>query len=76
MVTENGIRSIRSQGFVEDSSEVLPQTKVAVSLRRDDRRIAADLDWHLKAPTDHKVNCNSAFFSAERVGYFCRNPET
>ncbi len=62
-------------GLVEDSGEALPQTKVAVSLCRDDSRIAADLDWHLKARVEHKVNGNSAFFSAEREGDFCRNPE-
>ena len=60
----------------EDSSEALPQTKVAVWLRRDDSRIATDLGWHLKAPMDHKVNGNSAFFSVERDGDFCGNPET
>ncbi|MEI8020802.1 MAG: hypothetical protein WCH39_21540, partial [Schlesneria sp.] len=30
---------------------------------RDDSRIAADHDWHLKASLDHKVNGNSAFYS-------------
>ena len=58
------------------SREALPQTKVAVSLRRDDSRIAADLDWRLKALIDHKVDGNSAVFSAEEEGYFYRNPET
>ena len=48
----------------------------AVSLRRDDSRIAADLDWRLKALIDHKVDGNSAVFSAEEEGYFYRNPET
>ena len=56
------------RGFASD--------KVAVSLRRDDSRIATDLDWHSNAPMDQKVNGNSAFFSAEREVYFCKNPET
>ena len=60
----------------EDYSEALPQTKVAVSLRRDDSRIAADLNQRLKALMDHKVIGNSAFFSAEREGYFGRIPGT
>ena len=70
MVVRNGINRVRSHGVVEDSIEALSQTKVAVSLRRDDSRIAADRDRHLKAPKDHKVNGNSAFFSAEREGNF------
>ena len=47
--------------------EASPQAKVAVSLCRDDSRVTADLDWHLKAPMDHKVNGNAAFFSAGEV---------
>ena len=43
--------------------KALLQTKVALSLRREDRRIAADLGWQLKAPVDHMVRSNSAFFS-------------
>ncbi len=62
---KNGIHRVS-----EDSSEVSPQIKVAISLRRDDRRIAADLDWRLKAPMDHKVIGNSAFFSEERLSVF------
>ena len=54
----------------EDSSEALPQTKVAVSLRRDDSRIAIDLRWHLKAPMDQKVIGNSAFFSRSEKATF------
>ena len=37
---------------------------------RDDSRIAADLDWRLKAPLDHKVNGNSAFFSRSEKATF------
>ena len=54
----------------EDSSEALPQTKVAVSLRRDDSRIAAELDWHLKTPKNHEVVGNSAFFSRSEKATF------
>ena len=54
----------------------MPLTKVALSLRREDSRIEAELDWHLKAPMDRSVIGNSAFFSAEREGYDERNPET
>ena len=43
--------------------KALLQTKVALSLRREDRRIAADLGGQLKAPVDHMVRSNSAFFS-------------
>ncbi len=57
-------------GLVEDSSEALPQTQVAVSLRRDDSRIAADLDWYLKAPKNHEVVGNSAFFSRSEKATF------
>ncbi len=39
--------------------------QVAVSLGRDGSRMAVDLDCHLKALIDLKVNGNSAFFSAE-----------
>jgi hypothetical protein len=63
-------------GIKEDSSEASPQTNVAVSLRRDDGRIAIELYGHLNAPMDHKVLGDSAFFSVEREGYFGRNPET
>ena len=76
MVVRNGINRVRSHGVVEDSIEALSQTKVAVSLRRDDSRIAADLGWHMKSPMNHKVYGNSAFSSAEREGDFGRNPET
>ncbi len=54
----------------EDFREALHYSKVAVSLRRDDSRIAKDFDWHLKAPIDLKANGNSAFFSTEREGDF------
>ena len=76
MVVRNGLLRVRSHSFVEEFREALPQAKVAVSLRRDDSRIAAGLGWHLKAPMNHTVNGNSAFFSAEREGYFCGNHET
>ena len=69
-VVRSGARPIRSHGLVDESSEASPQIKVAVSLRRDDSRIATDLNWRLKAPMNHSVIGDSAFFSAEREGYF------
>ncbi len=36
MVVRNGIRCNRSHGFVEDSSEASPQTKVAIIAPRDE----------------------------------------
>ena len=62
--------------FGEDTREAFPQTKVAVSLRRDDSRIAAVADGQLKAPIDYKLNGNSAFFSAERDRDFCSHLES
>ena len=37
---------------------------------REDSRIAANLDWHLKALMDHLVNGNSAFFSRSEKATF------
>jgi len=59
----------------EDSREAMPQTKVALSVRREESRIEADLEWQLNAPIDHEVVGNSAHFSREREGYFGRDPE-
>ena len=39
------IKTISFEG--KNSNEASPQTKIAVSLRRGDSRIANDLDWRL-----------------------------
>jgi hypothetical protein len=49
-------------GFASDQSSRLAP--------RDDSRIAADLGWHLKAPMDHKLIGNSAFFSRSEKATF------
>ena len=74
--TSNAVSNHEDTALSKTPARASPQSKVAVSLRRDDSRIAADLDWHLKAPMDRKVIGNSALFSAEREGDFGRNPET
>ena len=63
----------RRQCVSEDSGKALPQAKVAFSLRRDDSRNEADLDWHLKAPMDHAVIGDSAFFSEASFKFRGRN---
>ena len=72
-VSRDLLEKQRRRCVSQDFGEALPQAKVAVSLRRDDRRMKTGLDWHLKAPMDHAVIGDSAFFSAEREGDFCRN---
>jgi len=37
---------------------------------RDDSQIAKDLDWRLKAPMNHRVNGDSAFFSRSEKATF------
>ncbi len=59
----------------DDTRAASPLTKVAVSLRRDDSRIATDLGWRLKAPIDQKVNGNSAFFSRSEKATFAEIPK-
>ena len=51
----------------------MSQTKVSLSLRRENSRIESEFDWRLKAPIDHPPKGNSAYFSAEREGYFGRH---
>ena len=50
------------QGFASDQRRLLSP--------REDSRIAANLDWHLKALINHSVNGNSAFFSRSEKATF------
>ena len=70
MVVRNGKQRTRLRSFLEDANSASPLTNVAVSLRRDDSRIATDLDRHLKATIDNKANGNSAFFSRSEKATF------
>ena len=77
MVLPSSVKPCSSDSFSNHEGTALSKIPVRLRLRpgralalREDSRIAAKLDWHLKALMNRSVNGNSAFFSRSEKATF------